>query len=115
MLIPDRAGEFFSDEEIAAFLDMTGDDVRYAAADALDTIASDQALVVKAVKILDLQTDGPATAESLMKRADKLRAQADAEAAAEEEEAGDLFDYSEMVFNEFTKRERVMKQAERNE
>lgn len=116
MLIPDRdeANAMFNDEEVQAFLDMNAS-VKYAAADALDTIASDQALTLKVISLMDLKTDGPATAKSLMERADKLRTRADAEAEAEEADAGDLFDYGEMVTNEFTKRERVVKQAQRED
>lgn len=117
MLIPDRvqADAIFTDEELDAYLEMNGDSVKYAAADALDTIASDQAMVLKVITLLDLRTDGPATAKSLMDRADKLRTQADADDEAADAEEGGLFDYGEMVTNEFTKRERVLKQAERDD
>ncbi|RJP53621.1 MAG: hypothetical protein C4583_04345 [Anaerolineaceae bacterium] len=117
MMIPDRVGSdaLLTDEEIEAYLDMNGDDVRYAAADALDMIASDQALTLKVITLMDLRTDGRATAQSLMERADKLRTLADNEDAAAEAEDGGLLDYGEMVVDEFTKRERVLKQAERED
>lgn len=117
MLIPDRveADAIFSDEEINAYLEMNGDGVKYAAADALDTIASDQALTLKVITLMDLQTDGAATAAALIKRAASLRTQADAETEAKEADAGDLFDYGEMVTNKFTRRERMIKQAERED
>lgn len=116
MLIPDRveAGSIFTDEEVQAFVDMNAS-VRYAAADALDVIASDQALTLKVITLMDLKTDGPATARALMERADKLRTLADNEDAATEAEDGDLFDYGEMVVNDFTTRERVIKQAQREQ
>lgn len=110
LLIPDRDGTepLFQDEEIAAFLELEADNVRRAAALALETIASDQALTQRAVRLLDIQTDGPKVADSLLKRAAKLRDQAakleaDAELAAD----GGLFDVAEMVPNSFAWRERV--------
>lgn len=117
MLIPDRVESvaLLTDEEIEAYLDMNGEDVRYAAADALDMIASDQALTLKVITLMDLRTDGPATARALMDRADKLRTLSDNEEAATESEDGGLLDYGEMVVNEFTRRERVVKQAEREQ
>jgi hypothetical protein len=116
MLIPDRveADAMFTDEEVQAFVDMNAS-VRYAAADALDVIASDQALTLKVITLMDLKTDGPATARALMERADKLRTLADNEDAAAEAEEGGLFDYGEMVVNDFTTRERVLKQAQREQ
>ncbi|MFZ5856778.1 MAG: hypothetical protein ACOYZ6_08105 [Chloroflexota bacterium] len=117
MMIPDRveSAALLTDEEIEAYLDMNGEDVRYAAADALDMIASDQALTLKVITLMDLRTDGPATARALMERADKLRTLSDNEEAAAEAEEGGLLDYGEMVVDEFTRRERVVKQAEREQ
>lgn len=66
----------FADEEVQAFLDLEGD-VRLAAALALETQASNEALVFKKIRTDRLmQTDGPAVAESLMARAALLRSQA---------------------------------------
>ena len=74
----DREHEIFTNVEIDAFLDMEGDDVYGAAALALETIATNEALTLKVIKLLDLQTDGAKLAETLMKRAEKLREQSDA-------------------------------------
>lgn len=117
MLIPDRveSDAILTDEEIDAYLEMNDDDIRYAAADALDMIASDQALTLKVITLLDLKTDGPATARALMERADKLRTLSDNEGAEADAEDGGLFDYGEMVYDTFTGRERVVKQAERED
>jgi hypothetical protein len=82
LLIPDtsiaggESGVLFTDQEIAGFLLLEGDSVRRATALALETLASNQALVLKVIKIQDLQTDGSKVAESLMSRAQKLREQA---------------------------------------
>jgi hypothetical protein len=63
----------FDDAEIDAFLAIE-ESVFPAAALALETIAVNEALVQKRIKILDLQTDGPAVAVALLKRAKELRA-----------------------------------------
>ena len=56
--------------------------INRAAADALDAIASSEALVSKVIQTVDgLQTDGAKVANSLRTRADSLRRQADAEEA----------------------------------
>lgn len=100
MLITDRdeANPIFQDAEIDAFLDMNDDSVRLAAASALETIATDQALVLKVLVSLDLETDGAKVADSLMKRAASLR---------EQEESVGAFDVAEMVVNDFSERERL--------
>lgn len=66
-----------SDADIAAFLDLEDGNVKRAAAQALDTIASSEALVSKKIRTQDLQTDGPAVAAELRARAASLREQAD--------------------------------------
>ena len=80
LLIPDSdvtAGVVvFQDADIDAFLELEGDNVRRAAAQALDTIAASEALVQKVIKTMDVQTDGAKLAEALMKRAKALRDQA---------------------------------------
>lgn len=116
LLIPDRvAGEpIFEDEEIEAILALEDDNVRRAAAMALETIASDQAYTLKAITSLGLTTNGPAVAKSLLDRADKLRSQADkADADAEAAEDGGLFDIAEMTHTAFAYRERLVKEAQR--
>jgi len=77
LLIPDRSLDLFvfQDEEIEAFLEIEGG-VKLAAALALETIASDIAMVDKVIKIMDLQTDGAKTSDALLARANLLREQA---------------------------------------
>ncbi len=67
----------FEDTDIAAFLELEDDSVKRAAAQALDTIADDEALTSKAIRTQDLATDGPKVAAALRVRAAALRAQAD--------------------------------------
>lgn len=66
----------FADEEIAAFLALEGDSVKLAAAQALETIADDEALTSKVIRTQDLSTDGAAVAAGLRERAQRLREQA---------------------------------------
>lgn len=110
LLIPDTSATayVFEDDELDAFLSLESSDPRRAAAMALETMASSEAYVQKAIKVLDLQTNGPAVAKSLMERAEKLRAQ------AEIADDGDAFDIAEMVHDSFSARERWEKQALRD-
>lgn len=71
----DSAHPVFSDAEIAAFLDLAAGVVLLAAAQALDTIADNEALTSKVLKTQDLQTDGAKVADSLRARARALRDQ----------------------------------------
>ena len=77
LLINDVDGEnrIFSDDEINVFIEFEGDNLRLAAAQALDAIASNEALVSKRIRTLGLSTDGPAVAKALRDHADRLRAQ----------------------------------------
>lgn len=78
LLINDTTSDpVFSDADVAAFLAMESGGVKRAAAQALDTIADDEALTSKAIRTQDLATDGAKVADSLRKRAAALRAQAD--------------------------------------
>jgi hypothetical protein len=108
MLIPDRnaAAYFFEDDELTALLAMEGGTVKLAAALALETMASDEAYVQKAIRIMDLSTNGPATAAALMARAKVLREQADQD--------GSGFDVAEMVINDFAFREHIYNEALRD-
>lgn len=93
---------FFEDAQIDAFLDLEGDDVRLAAAQALDTIASNEALVFKKMRLLDSSVDGPAVAKELRERASELRRQ-----AADGADGGGDFEIAEMVVDGFTSRDRL--------
>lgn len=110
LLIPDReiAEYFFEDEELNALQAMqigataAIKNVRTAAA-ALEILASDEAYTLKVVRLLDLTTNGPATAAELRARAAALWAKAD---EMESAVAGD-FDWAEWVVNDFSGRERL--------
>lgn len=66
----------FSAAAITGFLFLEGENVKRAAAQALDVIADDEALTSKYIRTQDLATDGPKVADSLRKRAASLREQA---------------------------------------
>ena len=113
-LIPDRnmSQYMFDDAEIAYFLVAEGNVVKKATALALETMASDEAYVQKVLKLLDLTTNGAATAAALMERARLLRAQADKEEADSTTVAE--FDWAEWVVNDFSGIERIDKEALRD-
>lgn len=90
LLINDRNEAVFDNEEIDALLALEGDNVRRAAAEALDIIADDEVLTSKVIRTQDLTTDGAKVAESLRKRAVSLRARADQEDA--DDDGGGYFD-----------------------
>lgn len=83
----DEASYLFSDDEVLTFLTLEGNIVKLAAAQAIDTIADNEALVSKVIKDRNLSTDGPKVADSLRKRAAVLRAQAAADADASDDGA----------------------------
>lgn len=102
------ANQIFSDAEIDAFLDMEDTSVRRAAALALETIATQEVLIQKVVRNMDLQTDGARVSAELRARAKSLR---------EQEEQGledGGFDWAESIYDVFTYRDRIIKEALRN-
>lgn len=113
LIISDRdvANIIFQDEEIQAFLDMNQSSVQRGSAAALDTIASNEAMVLKVIQTLDLSTDGASLARALREHAKQLREDADTADASEE----GLLDYAEMVTNAFTARQRLNNQWLRND
>jgi len=97
----------FEDEEVEVFLAMeTG--VKRATALALETIASNEAFVLKRIELLDLKTDGPAVAKELRARAADLRTQAERDEASED---GGSFDIAEQVVDAFTYRQRQINES----
>lgn len=106
--IPDRVEEdgFWTDEEIQSFLD-DEDGWRRATALALETMASDAAIVDRVIKIQNLTTDGAAVSRALMARALQLRTQAQEADAS----SGDAFDTIEVIVNDFGWRDRVLNEA----
>lgn len=100
-------GHLFEDAEIDAFLAME-DGVYRAAALALETAASDEALVTKKIETLEIKTDGPAVSKELRARAERLRKRADEIDANEE---GPVFGVVQMGYNPFSWREILLHEA----
>lgn len=72
----DEAAFILTDDQISGYLAMNDEDVRLAAADALDAIATSESLLSKAIRTQDLTTDGPKVAADLRKHAATLRVEA---------------------------------------
>ena len=89
-----------TDSQIQSFLDLEEDDIKLAAADALNSIAANQALVLKVMRVLDIQTDGAKVAESLRQLAKQYRAEVMESAE---------FDYAEQISNTPGLVEKVLK------
>jgi hypothetical protein len=100
------ADRLFTDEHLNAFLGLEGNNVFNAAALALETMAVDQVMVLKVIKLLDVQTDGAKVADALLKRAKTLRERA----ADDQDTADDDFAIAEFADPVFAYRERLSKQ-----
>lgn len=70
--------QVFTDEELTALLTLEGGSVKRAAAQAIDTNATNLVLAMRVLKTQDLTTDGAKVADAMRAHADRLRAQADA-------------------------------------
>lgn len=68
--------QIFTDDQLEGFLSITRQSVKRAAADALDAIATSEALISKKLRTLDRESDGPAVADALRKHAASLRQRA---------------------------------------
>ena len=78
LLIPDNQGEdkaIFDDAEIKAFLALENNSVHFAAAQAMDSIASSEARLYKSIEVMDVVVDAVSLAKELRYRADVLRRQ----------------------------------------
>ena len=105
----DRA--IFADEDITEMLSDERDSWKRASALCLETIATNEALILKVIEQLGLKTDGAKLADSLMKQAAVLRAQADEEDAFNDD---GLFDWAEHGLNPESREEIIIKQYERS-
>lgn len=89
---------FATDADIVAMLELEDGDIKRAAAQVIDTIADDEALVQKYIKTNALETDGSKTAKELHARANALRAQADQkEAQTGDADDDGMFDIVSLV------------------
>jgi hypothetical protein len=107
----DTTRRILDDEDIEAFLEMSGDSVVLAAAMALESIAINEVLCLKVVNLMGaIVTDAASAAKQLLALAKSLR--------AEYEQMGDPdspgFLSIEMVDGVFMRREKFIKETERN-
>lgn len=80
LLLSDVAAPWvFTDDEINALLTLEGGSVKRAAAQAIDTNATNLVLASRVLRTQDLQTDGAKVAEAMRAHAQALREQADLE------------------------------------
>ena len=105
--------EFYSDEEIAAFLtlagNMEGDSVFNASAIALESWASNQVLILKVVTLLDVEVDNTKVAAEMRARAAVLRT----DAISNSSDAG--FEIAEMTLGHFSYVEQITNEAIRDD
>lgn len=107
----DALRPIFQDEEINAFLALESNSTKRAAALAWETVARNQTLIQKVIRILNLQTDGAKLGTELRAQAKVLRDQAEFE-DAQSADAG-VFDIAEQVFGDFSWRDRLEKELYR--
>lgn len=81
----DEASFLLADDFITGYLSLNNGSVRRAAASCLDAMATSEVLRAKVIKTQDLSTDGAKVAAELRAQAAALRAQAEAEEAAEDD------------------------------
>lgn len=90
----DRAAEpsyYYEDDQLEAFLDIEGGNLKLAAADVLMSFASNEAMVSKKIRTETLQTDGPAVAAELRLQAQAFRQEGNAAKDAIDAEDGAFF------------------------
>lgn len=97
----DSTNALFQDEDLTALLNLEQGVVRYAAAQALEVMAASEVMVQKRIKLLDLETNGPAQSTELRQLAKQLR---------QSEENMAVFAIAEQVQDPFSARERIYKQ-----
>jgi hypothetical protein len=106
LLVPDRelAYMVFTDEELQEFIDLYPANLWYAAAEAVDTIAASQTMILKVVSRLDVSTDGAAVGRELRQRANRLRETGDDMAGADVSDVSTI----EMLLGDFSIREQIV-------
>lgn len=107
----DSSNPIFQDSELEVFLSLKNGNLQRAAALAYRAIAGNQTLVLKVIKLLQLQTDGASVGRELRQLATAF----DDSATFDDAAAGNLFDWAEMVLNPFSERERLLNEIARNQ
>ncbi|AIY17780.1 hypothetical protein GUY44_07125 [Pimelobacter simplex] len=91
----DEGNLVFPDDQLEAFLALEHDSVKRAAAQAIDSQATNEALALKVLKDHQVQTDGAKLADAMRRHADSLRKQAREDEDAEDD--GFYFDVIDIV------------------
>lgn len=96
-LNPDAAADYLmSDKQLQSYIAINHDKLYAAAADALTAIAVNENLISKKIRTEDLQTDGPAVANSLLAAAKVFRdRQADEDFEEDVLDAFEIVDYQD--------------------
>ena len=92
-----EAAYMFSDSQIQALIALNRDRLKLTAAQLIDSIATNEALVSKKIRTEDLQTDGASVANALRLHAQSLRAEQKAD--DEEDSMEDSFHIVDMPFS----------------
>jgi hypothetical protein len=87
----------FSDPQIQAFLSMSSDSIKRAAAEAKMVLAASEALISKVIRTDDLQTDGAKLGAELRAQARELRAQAVEEETYDSYEEFEIVDFNRSI------------------
>lgn len=78
--------QIFDDDQLNGFLSIADGSTKRAAADAIDVIATSEALISKVIQTQDRSVDGSKTADALRKHAAALRVRAKEEEDEEDDE-----------------------------
>jgi hypothetical protein len=87
----------FSDPQIQAFLSMSNNSIKRAAAEAKMVLAASEALISKVIRTDDLQTDGAKLGAELRAQARELRAQAVEEETYDSYEEFEIVDFNRSI------------------
>lgn len=104
----DATYPLFQDGEIDRYLTLMGNNVLRAAAMALLTLGAQENMLMKRIRLLDLQTDGPAQAAEFRALAEAYQEKAN---LIEAQDPDGTWDWAEMVLDPFTAREKRDKEA----
>lgn len=101
----DSANATFQDADIQAFLNLNGQNIRLAAAQAVDTIAALAAAVQGRTRFAGIQLDGSVVAERMSALAGELRRQV---YAGEDGSDSSPIDWAEWVVDPFSYRDKLV-------
>jgi hypothetical protein len=87
----------FDDHQIQAFLSMSNNSIKRAAAEAKMVLASSETLISKVIRTDDLQTDGAKLGAELRAQARELRAQAVEEETYDSYEEFEIVDFNRSI------------------